>query len=407
MGYAMLLQYAMREIKRRKLRSLANVLGYVIAVAFLVSIVTLSQGYNSVAAGDLRGIGTHFAVYIPASKNCPCQFGEIGPFFKDVYTPTFNSSIIDTIRDLPGVADASPCLMFRLENLTIMGVDFDSWATETTVVAPEEVVNGNFGNMEELNGVLIDLVFADVSNLNVGDKLNAFDRNLTIVGVVDPGLHSKPGGIANIYAPLSLVQEIARYYGDLYGFAVRDINLVAVEISSTGNDEYISTVEQSVLGTLESFAGQTGAIVGYQCGYAARKVVNITEDSAWLISIVILISVTLFSIKSQFGSVVERTRDIGVLKALGWTDLDITKQVCLESLMQGVIGGTIGTLLGYLVTLLIPQFGLVPTQNLVLVVSPWLVALGLVISISGGIVAGIVPAWHAARLQPAEALRRF
>jgi putative ABC transport system permease protein len=403
----MIAQYALKEIRRRKLRSLANVLGYVIAVAFLVSVVTLSLSYNTVAAGDLRGIGTHFAVYIPASKNCPCQFGEVGPFFKDVYTPTFNSSVVDTIKDLEGVADASPCLMFRFENLTIMGVDFDSWATETTVVAPDEVVRGNFGNMKDLNGVLIDLVFAKVSNLDVGDELNAFDRTLTVAGVVDPALHSKPAGIANIYAPLSVVQDIARYYGDLYGFSVRDINLVAVEISLTGNDEYISTVEQSVLGTLESFAGQTGAVVGYQCGYAARKVVNITEDSAWIISIVILISVTLFSIKSQFGSVVERTRDIGILKALGWTDADITKQVCLESLLQGIIGGTIGALLGYLATILISQLGLVPTQNLVLVVSPWLVILGLGISIGGGILAGIVPAWHAARLQPAEALRRF
>jgi len=403
----MFAQYALKEIRRRKLRSLANVLGYAIAVAFLVSIVTLSQGYNTVAAGDLRGIGTHFAVYIPASKNCPCQFGEVGPYFKDVYTPTFNSSVVDTIKDLDGVADASPCLMFRLENLTIMGVDFDSLATKTTIVAPDEVVRGNFGNMKNLDAVLIDRVFAEVSNLDIGDKLSAFDRNLTIAGVVDPGLHSKPAGSANIYAPLGMVQDITRYYGNLYGFSVRDINLVAVEISSTGNDEYISTVEQSVLGTLESFAGRTGAVVGYQCGYAARKVVNITEDSAWVISIVILVSATLFSIKSQFGSVVERTRDIGILKALGWTDADITKQVCLESLLQGIIGGTIGALLGYLATILIPQLGLVPTQNLVLVVSPWLVILGLGISIGAGVLAGIVPAWHAARLQPAEALRRF
>jgi putative ABC transport system permease protein len=403
----MIAQYALKEIRRRKLRSLANVLGYVIAVAFLIITVTFAQGYNVVAAGALNRIGTHFVVYIPASKTCPCQFGEVGPFFKDTYTPTFNLSIVETVEALPGVANAAPCLMFRFDNLTICGVNFDSLATETNVVSSTMLVEGNYSRVYDFGAVLVDSVFADLAKLDVGDNVTAFDRNFTVVGIVNPSLYSRPAGIANMYAPLTVVQEIAKFYGNLYNFAVRDINVVLVEISPEGDSAYISAVEQSVLGTMESYAGQAGAIVGYQCGVAARKVVPITEDSAWTISVVILISVTLFLIKSQFGSVVERTRDIGILKAMGWTDLDITKQVCLESLLQGVIGGTIGALLGYLVTLLIPQFGLVPTQNLVLVVSPWLVFLGLGISISGGILAGIVPAWHAARLQPAEALRRF
>jgi putative ABC transport system permease protein len=403
----MIVQYAMKEIRRRKLRSLANVLGYVIAVAFLIITVTFAQGYNVVAAGALNRIGTHFVVYIPASKTCPCQFGEVGPFFKDTYTPTFNLSIVETVKALPGVANAAPCLMFRLDNLTICGVNFDSLATETNVVSSTMLVEGNYSRVYDFGAVLVDSVFADLAKLDVGDNVTAFDRNFTVVGIVNPSLYSRPAGIANMYAPLTVVQEIAKFYGNLYNFAVRDINVVLVEISPEGDSAYISAVEQSVLGTMESYAGQAGAIVGYQCGVAARKVVPITEDSAWTISVVILISVTLFSIKSQFGSVVERTRDIGILKAMGWTDLDVTKQVCLESLLQGVIGGTIGVLLGYLVTLLIPQFGLVPTQNLVLVVSPWLVVLGLGISIIGGISAGIVPAWHAARLQSAEALRRF
>lgn len=403
----MFMQYAMKEIRRRKLRSLANVLGYVIAVAFLIITVTFAQGYNVVAAGALNRIGTHFVVYIPASKNCPCQFGEVGPFFKDTYTPTFNLSIVETVEALPGVANAAPCLTFRFDNLTICGVNFDSLATETNVVSSTMLVEGNYSRVYDFGAVLVDSVFADLAKLDVGNNVTAFDRNFTVVGIVNPSLYSRPAGIANMYAPLTVVQEIAKFYGNLYNFAVRDINVVLVEISPEGDSAHISAVEQSVLETMESYAGQAGAIVGYQCGVAARKVVPITEDSAWTISIVILISVTLFSIKSQFASVVERTRDIGILKAMGWTDFDITKQVCLESLLQGVIGGTIGALLGYLVTLLIPQFGLVPTQNLVLVVSPWLVVLGLGISISGGILAGIVPAWHAARLQPAEALRRF
>jgi putative ABC transport system permease protein len=406
MAYTMIVEYALKEIRRRKLRSLANVLGYVIAVAFLIIIVTLAQGYNFVAAGDLRGIGTHFAVYVPASKDCPCQFGEVGPFFRDVYTPTFNSSIVEAIRGLPGVEDAAPCLMFRLDNLTISGIDFDSLATQTTTVAINEVV-GSLPRVNDPNEVMLDSVFADVLKLDVGDTVAAFDRNFTVVGIANPSLHSKPAGIANIYAHLSTVQEIARYYGDLYNFAVRDINLVLVEVSSKGDAEYINHVEQSVLQKLESYAGTNGAIVGYQCGYEARKVVSITEDSAWMTSIILLVSVTLFSIKSQFGSVVERTKEIGVLKAIGWTDSDITKQIFLESLLQGLAGGIIGVGIGCLILFVFPQFALITTQNLVLAVSPWLVLLGLAISLIGGVMAGMIPAWRAAKLQPAEALRRF
>lgn len=96
-----------------------------------------------------------------------------------------------------------------------------------------------------------------------------------------------------------------------------------------------------------------------------------------------------------------------MLKAIGWKDSDITKQIFLESLLQGFAGGIIGISLGYLATFLIPQFGLVSSQNLVLSVSPFLALLGFVVSLSGGILAGLIPAWQASKLQPAEALRRF
>jgi putative ABC transport system permease protein len=403
----MLARYAVREIKRRKLRSVASIMGYIMGVAFLIIVVTFAQSYNFVAAGALNRIGTHFVVYIPASRTCPCQFQEVGPFFRDTYTPTFNLSIVEKIRMLPGVADAAPCLMFRLDNLTICGVNFDSLATETNVVSSNMLVEGNFSRVYDSGAVLVDSVFADLVELDVGDNITAFDQSFTLVGIVNPSLYSRPAGIADMYAPLTVVQEIGKFYGNLYNFGVKDINVVLVEISPEGNSAQISDVEQSVLRTIEFYGGQAGAIVGYQCGVAARKVVPITEDSALTISVVLLVSAMLFALKSQFASVVERTKEIGILKAIGWTDSDVMKQVFLESLLQGLAGGIIGVGVGYLVTFLIPQLGLVPTQNLVLTVSPFLVLLGLFLSITGGTLAGIVPAWRAAKLQPAEALRRF
>jgi putative ABC transport system permease protein len=403
-GTPMFVQYALKEIKRRKIRTVVNISGYTIAVAFLIIIVTLSQSYNLVANGDLQAIGTHFAVYIPASIDCPCQLGEVGPYFKGVYTPTFNSSVIESIREMRGVQDAAPCLMFKLDNLTISGLNFTALATQTTTIGE---VTGRQPNANSSNEIMLDSVYAKVMNLNVGDTLLAFNYNFTVVGITDPSLYSKPAGIANIYANLDTVQEIARHYGELYDFAVSDINVVLVEISAKGDDQSIGQVEQSVLQKLESDVGTSGAIVGYQCGILARKVVSINEDSAWMASAILLACITLFSIRSQFGSVVERTKDIGVLKAIGWQNSDITKQIFIESLLQGLIGGVIGVLVGCLTLYVLPLFGLVATQNLTLIISPWLVLLGLAVSLIGGVLAGVIPGWHAAKLQPAEAIKHL
>jgi putative ABC transport system permease protein len=381
--------------------------GYVMAVAFLVITVTLAQGYNAVADTSLQGIGTHFVTYIPSSKTCPCEFGEVGPFFKDVYTPTFNSSIVEKIKNLPDIADAAPCLVFRLENLTISGIEVDSLATDTTTVAPDELVKGDYLRAGDNAGVMVDAVFADLSNIKVGDNITEFNRNFTVVGIVNPSLHSKPGGTADMYAPLNVVQTIARSYGDLYNFAVSDINVILVEISSKGDAQLINKVEQSVLETVQLFGGRPGVVVGYQCGISARQVVSFTEGGAWILSAVLLAMMTLFSIKTQFGTVIERTKEIGILKAIGWTNLDVTKQVFLESALQGLAGGIIGIGLGSLAVSLVPISGLVSTQNLVIVVSPLLLIVGLSISVSVGAIAGIIPAWRAAKLQPADALRRF
>lgn len=319
--------YAIREIKRRKFRSFINIFGYVIAVSFLIIMVSLAQGYNIVASGELRGIGTHFVAYIPASTTCPCEFREVGPFFKDVYTPTFNSNIVEIIEDLPGVEDAAPYLMFKLDNLAIGGIEVGALATEATAVSPAMVVDGKYLEEDDQDAVMLDEVFANLLNLNVGDVITAFGKPFNVVGIVNPTIYSKPAGDAHMYGLLNVVQEIAQSYGALYHFSVNDINVVLVEISPIGDIDYVNTVKRSVLETLEFEVGKKGSIAGYQCDVKARKVVSLTENSAWITSVVLFIAATLYSARSQFGSVVERKKEIGILKAMGWTDIDVTKQI--------------------------------------------------------------------------------
>ena len=398
--------YALKEIRSRKLRTAANTMGYIIAVAFMISLVSLAHAYTLTTTEALRGIGTHFMVFIPATTQCPCEFLDVGPIIKEFYTITFNMNVIEIIRDLPGVEDAAPFLMVMLGNLTIGGIDVDRLATKTNAVSPEEVVEGRYLEAAD-DAVLIDEVFAGLMKLHVNDTINAFDYTFKIVGVVNPGLHSRPAGIAHIYAPIRVVQEITWSYSAFDHLIGGDANAVLVEILPEGDVEYINTVKRSVLETLEGHVGKKGSIIGYGCGTPARSVVSITEEKAWVISIILVASVTLFALKSQLGSVVERTTEIGILKAIGWMDSDIMKQILIESVLQGLMGGLIGCCIGYVFTFLMPLLGLISAENLILAVTPLIIIAGLVAALIGAIVAGILPAWRAAKLQPAEALRRF
>jgi putative ABC transport system permease protein len=100
-------------------------------------------------------------------------------------------------------------------------------------------------------------------------------------------------------------------------------------------------------------------------------------------------------------AVSERTREIGLRKALGARRADIMAQMLTESVVLSMFGGVIGTLLGIAIAMVISQFTPVPAS-----IEPWSVALGIGITALVGLFFGLYPAMRAARLDPIEALRR-
>jgi putative ABC transport system permease protein len=100
-------------------------------------------------------------------------------------------------------------------------------------------------------------------------------------------------------------------------------------------------------------------------------------------------------------AVTERTREIGLRKALGARRADIMAQMLTESVVLSMFGGVIGTLLGIAIATVISEFTPVPAS-----IEPWSVVLGIGITALVGLFFGIYPAMHAARLDPIEALRR-
>jgi putative ABC transport system permease protein len=129
-------------------------------------------------------------------------------------------------------------------------------------------------------------------------------------------------------------------------------------------------------------------------------VLTIGEETAWNISIALTVVAVLFTVRSQLATVSERTKEIGILKAIGWSKSDVVNQILIESALQGAIGGLIGCAVGYGFA-----WYLLSTIGGLLAVDPVVLAAGFGIAVLSGVAAGLYPSWRAARLVPAEALR--
>ncbi|GAI21480.1 unnamed protein product, partial [marine sediment metagenome] len=92
-----------------------NIMGYAVAVAFMVAVISIAQSYNLAAVGMLKSTGTHFMAFIPESQPC-CegQFVDGGPCAEGVYTSIIDTSALKRIKDIPGVRDAAPYLPFKM-----------------------------------------------------------------------------------------------------------------------------------------------------------------------------------------------------------------------------------------------------------------------------------------------------
>jgi len=111
---------------------------------------------------------------------------------------------------------------------------------------------------------------------------------------------------------------------------------------------------------------------------------------------------------TMFMSVMERTRQIGLLKALGATDNEVMKLFLIESGLFGFVGGIIGIIFGILVSVIISSIGLRlmgPGGTMTAVVTPQLIIFALVFSVFMGVISGVMPARTAARMNPVDALR--
>jgi putative ABC transport system permease protein len=296
---------------------------------------------------------------------------------------------------------------------TIGGVD--QTHPSMGLVTTAQVTKGRFLAAAGGHEALVSGAYAAKHSLKVGSKLDLNGTAFTVVGIVSPPLG---GQTADVYLPLTQLQKLAHQTG------LANVVLVRVKDSSQ-----VAKVQKAVQAAFPQAQVASSKDVADTISGSLVNASNLSHSLGLALSIVAAAAAFLLAALLALSSVGKRVRELGTLKALGWTQRMVVRQVAAESLTQGVLGGLLGIGLGVAAALAVDAFG--PTLeassttgggnllglgtaartatssvSLDAPIGLSILAAGFGLAVLGGLIAGTVGAMRAARLRPADALRQ-
>jgi putative ABC transport system permease protein len=396
--------YITKELRRHRWRTVAGISGYVIATLFIVLLLSVTRASEKDSIGILKGTGTHFIVYIPSNTaccvSCDNESSDGSLIAEGVHTLMLNSDLLASIKEISGVRDVAPYLLYRIfdpklqSEVSLGGIDTSSLATRNNVCAVTNLVAGRYLS-DRADEVVAEESFARAHRLSVGDTLKTYGSRLTLAGIINSGI--KPGK-ADLYAPIgnvrTILKEKMKCISD--GF---DMNIVLVEVTD-------ARIQNSVIQQLKERMNYL-AVSSYNCYQPASEVMNKMEGTTTVITILIIFFLIIFSAKTQLTSLIERFREIGILKSLGWSNSRLSMQILMISVIQSLTGALIGIISGYLLIILLNSHQVRLYDTLQFHFQPALLPLLVLLPLSGGMIAGIFPVIKLYRTRAGEMINNY
>ena len=330
----MYLPYVLHELRNRSHRTAINILGIAIGVALFVAVNAVATGYQDAVALPFKDLGADMVVQRPEKGNT----GQRNRSMLGVRLPFSNQSIPAADREglaaLEHVSAVSQALLlweflsgsFR----TVMGVDL-AHPDLGPVRVKEWISQGR--SLENPGEALVEKHFAKFIRVSPGGTVEVGGRTFSVVGL----LEIKEGvqiGASNIYLSLPDAQTLLPAETDPVNVMYLRLNDPAMQ--NTVRQSITSRMPALSISSSDSFLELMGG-VSVISGWFSR-----------IVSVVALLGAGLLVLKSMTASLVERVPEIGVLKALGWTERNIRGQLFGEAMAQCLLGGILGIVLGYI-----------------------------------------------------------
>jgi ABC-type lipoprotein release transport system permease subunit len=504
----MFFTYLRRELRNRRKQTVVVAIGLAVAIALVIVVNSVSTGVKDAQSEVLEsvyGVGTDITVTQPAgapgedrAQARRFDFGEgDGEAGEDgtrslaqdrlstaMGSTSFDAAALESVAELDHVSGVAATLdlqnmsfsgempdleamaegggpatlqmgpdgtgeasaggsSFEIEQFTITGVDPDAAVVGPLTTA--EVADGRTLQAGDENVAVLDATYAEQQDLAVGDTITTGGKDLEIVGTVTSTTGDDVATASDAYLPLATAQTLADLADEVTDVYVQvdsaeNVDAVAAAIEAELPDASVSTqsdLAEGVTGSLSTASNLIGTL------------------GTWLSAIVLAAAFGL-AILFTVSGVNRRTRELGTLKAIGWSKGRVVGQVAGESVVQGLIGGAAGLALGALAVWAVNLSGItlsgasggftmggatgpMPAEALqggvtapdaggggsfgertgaltgaagnavdVVLQAPvslWIVLAAVGLAVLGGLLAGIVGGQRAARLRPAEALR--
>lgn len=398
-----------------KLRSWLTVLGIVIGVAAVVSIISIGAGLQESVNSQLGGLGQDI---VTVSSGSSRAFGEFGGGGGGVVTNVkqLSNRDVQELKLVPGIKAITGIVSGRVEvsyltektTLSVEGLDpkvFQDFVT-TSIESGRYLSPGDAKSIVIGNGVANN-VFK--KPLEVGQLIAINNTQFRIVGILQPAT-GFGGGDNQIYMSTQdardMLQKTITLASDEYSsisIKVSDVNFVdqtAAKITTALMNSHHVRAETQDFSVTSPTALQ-------------ERISSITSAITIFLGAIAAVSLIVGAVgvaNTMFTSVLEKTKEIGIMKAIGAKNRDILTIFLFNSGMLGMVGGLIGIAFGSLISYLLPQIGLglgggAEGGGIQTAISINLLILALVFSIVIGMIAGAVPAYRASKLRPVDALR--
>jgi ABC-type antimicrobial peptide transport system permease subunit len=479
------------ELRRRKGRTLLTAFGLAVGVGLVVTVTALSTGLDRAQAKVLRpltGVGTDMSVSRPISISSSSSngggpgfprlsdkerqelqkenggtrlglrnLGKAGSHFsRDSFMSTaqlsFPSSEVNSISKLANVKSAAGGLTLteirvsgtvpknqdqggggfagpgggqqgprsiNFNSLTISGVDQTHKAVGA--LTSGQISKGRYFSSGSKREAILNVSYARRKSLTVGDTITIGGKKFTVVGVANTPLG---GQASDVYVKLAQLQKMSG----------REGRVNTVYVRSTSADK-VTQVASSIRSSFSGSSVTTAKDLADRVSGSLVDAKNLTKKLGTALELVGLLAAVLIASLLTLSSVAKRIRELGTLKAVGWPRRLVVRQVTGESLLQGLLGGALGVLVGIGGALVIDAIGInlkatvasttsgagtfgpfgqgaVTTAGSTIVKLSAPLSIGRILAavalaMAGGLVAGAAGGLRAARLRPAEALRNI